>query len=252
MAVTFDALTSKIEHTTDVGFDVATLTILAWVLAAGVGEATTANSVNRAFQTGSATGAGFLGHPGDEANKLLFGHAWSLSATGLAQWTVPATDGQWHAIGAAYDRGSAANDPTIRVDFAAPTVTEKITPSGTVGSPSAGYVIGNNAAQTRTWDGRIAHLQFFDVILTADEMDAGLRRPGSIRRGLLRHWLLLDSTYTADYVGGSIPTATALATIDGPPCAPLWPGRAGFSGPAPAPPPSSAKPWDHYARLRAA
>ena len=48
--------------------------------------------------------------------------------------------------------------------------------------------MGNHAAQTRTWDGRITQVQVFNRILSATEMDASLRAAGSVTESL-RLWL---------------------------------------------------------------
>lgn len=210
MSILFDGANSKLQDDTASGFDVQTKTIVAWLYANGQGE----NSFGEIIGFDETNNAYRFTHT-NAANKLQFFQTWT---TTNGRWDFPASDSQWNAVAVSYDWGSASNVPVARVNFASATVTPVTSPAGTpVIHPNTGYVIGNRAAQDRTWDGRIQHLQFFNVILTADEMDAALRRPGSIRRGLLRWWPLLHSTYINDYVGGSLPTATALTTADSAP-----------------------------------
>ena len=75
-----------------------------------------------------------------------------------------------------------------------------------------GYCVGNVTGQTRTWDGGLAYLQFFTSILSADDMDKGLRCPGSVAGALLYLKMEYDTDVT-DYSGNGLNgTGTALAT----------------------------------------
>jgi len=203
-----------------------------WAFADGQGEGT----FGRILALSETDDATTFYHQ-NAANTLVFYQVWSGTD---GQWTFPATDGQWNAVALSYDGSLTTNNPVARVNFAPVTVTQVASdPSGTFTAPATGYCIGNNTGGTRTWDGALQHLQFFNVILTADEMDAALRYPGSIRRGLVSHWPMLHAGYTVDLVNtASRPTATALANRDGAPCRMMWPSKTrGWRGAfAPAPP----------------
>jgi hypothetical protein len=87
------------------------------------------------------------------------------------------------AVAHKYTSGSA---PTIRVNFQSVTPTQA--GSGDPLSLGNGFCVGNVTSQTNTWAGRIAHVQVFNRLLSAAEMDACLKAPGSIPDGL-RLWL---------------------------------------------------------------
>jgi len=216
--IDFDSLNSKLENTT-ADLQVTTLsTFCVWALADGQGE-------------------GSLGHiiALDEAvSYMRFRHhnavdtlALSLITTGDdGIWTFPAPDLQWNAVAVSMDSSSLANDPIARVNFANVTVTETANPTLATTAP-IGYCVGNNTGQLRTWDGMIAHVQIFNVILTAAEMDQSLRRPGSVRRGL-KLWLpMYHAGYLGDLSGNAFTgTGTALTNrIGGPPCSQLFSAR---------------------------
>jgi hypothetical protein len=77
--------------------------------------------------------------------------------------------------------------------------------------------VGNLSGQNNTWDGRIAHVQIFNRILSAAEMDACLKDPGSVKHGL-RLWLpMLNNADVNDRSGNDLHAAgTALETANGP------------------------------------
>ncbi len=233
MAITFDGASSKLEHTTAGGLDNNTYTLCVWEYAAGLGE----GSFGRIFVTPEAGGSITYSHA-DSANVLRFSQAYSSVA---GEWDIAATDNQWNAVAISFDRSSDTTTPTVRVNFASSTPTLFSDSSGTATTAATGYCVGNRSNAQRTWDGRLAHFQYFNVILNAAEMDMALKFPGSVRRGL-QLWLpMYHATYVADLSGnGRNGTATALATSDGPPCGAAfvglgWPGWMGNFTAAAAP-----------------
>ncbi len=218
MAVDFNGTTSKLAHTTASGYNTDTLTICGWVRADGVGEASRGFVVQ--FPDASADNASPVFYHHSTASVLRFLYDFTTT-DGI--WSLSATDGQWNAVAISYDRTSTANDPVARVNFSSASVTRTTGPVGTPVSPATGYCIGNSTNQVRTWDGALQHLQFFNVVLTAAEMDAALRAPGSVRRGLVSWWPMWHATYDADLVNTAFqPTATDLGTRDGAPLAVPW------------------------------
>ena len=172
----------------------------------------------------------------------------------VGQWSFAAADGQWNAVGLSYDRTTLTTDPVVRVNFAPVSTTEISTPTGTASTTGAGYVVGNRAGDDRTFDGAIQHVQVFNRILTAREMDAALRRPGSIRNGL-KLWLpMYHASYLADHSGsGFHGTGANLATRRGAPVLAWGVGldRDTFAPLFPPAPPISPTPGSPSAQWRA-
>lgn len=226
MAIDFNGTTSRIAHTTQTGFDVAQMTVLAWAIADGQGE----GGFGRIFQADDADTAspspGLLHNNSADTIRWYYDFAGGGSADG--QWTFPATDGQWNAISVTYNRGATTNDPVARVNFASATITEVVTPVGSASAPNNGYCIGNNADSTRTWDGGLMHVQFHPTILSADDQDKANQYPGSVRTEGALWWPLLNGTYTKVFlVSGGVWTVTNAATLSNcatrnpkPPCRP--------------------------------
>ncbi len=224
MAIDFNGTTSKIEHTTATGFDLATFTICAWVfIDAGGG-----GGLGRIFQcdetSNSLNVSGWGLYHADASGFLRFGHSWSGASP--AAWDFAASHSAWHPVSVSYDRGNIANDPVCRVDFADVTPSEAVAPSGSAVGPAAGgYCIGNRTGQDRGWNGMIEHLQIFSGIMPTNERDACLLWPGSVWRNIVAWWPLLHNSFLAQMVGGgpAAGTATALNTYrSSAPCAMPW------------------------------
>ena len=112
-------------------------------------------------------------------------------------WTIPITDGKWNAVCVRLDF-SGNNAPTARVNFKNVTVSQSVAPSGIDDQPPTGYCVGNRHAQDVTWDGRIAHVQVFNDILTDGEADAALNDPGSFTTNRRLHLPMDGETDTED------------------------------------------------------
>jgi hypothetical protein len=137
-----------------------------------------------------------------------------------AAGTINSLDG-WVGVAITYNSSSVANDPAIwtreiansEAALTSRTVTEVQTP---VGDPWAAdeYFIGVNdpLSITRQFEGRIAHIQVFNRILSESEMNAALSSPGSVTSGLILHQRLDDDTLD-DGPNGFDATATG-ATLD--------------------------------------
>jgi hypothetical protein len=204
---------SKLENTTaDVLAGSDELTICAWVNAAGFGQ----NGDGTVIRFDETSDTHFLRHP-NAANKLTWIASFSSS---YGEWTFPITDGQWQAVALTHDQSPASNTPRARVNYLDVTVTRvSAVPTGDPVVVPAGYCVGNNSATNETWNGKIAHVQVFNRVLSPTEMDAALRNPGSIKHGL-RLWLpMLNASDVNDRSGyGFHGTGTALETgSDGPP-----------------------------------
>jgi hypothetical protein len=133
------------------------------------------------------------------------------------EWSFPVAHDKWSAVAVTYDKSSTANDAEARVDFVDVTVTPT-SPTGSLAGINLGYCVGNIAGQTQGWDGRIAHVQIFNRILTTEEKDACLQAPGSVRDGL-KLWLpMTNASDIEDRSGNNADgSATQLTTdISGP------------------------------------
>jgi hypothetical protein len=162
------------------------ITICVWVKAEGWGGGDF-GSIFRLDEDGSSL---ILGHD-DSAHTL----DWWITATGgsgsnvgVGVWNFPATDGGWRAVSITYDHSMLATTPVAQVNFGDVTETLVDGIGTTPVTPLTGYCVGNWSGGSRAWDGKIAHLQVFNRILTQAEKDACLRVPGSVKDGL-RLWL---------------------------------------------------------------
>jgi len=98
----------------------------------------------------------------------------------LYEQVMSGTNGQWKTTGAevalntwnhivfTYDADSASNDPIIYINGQSVPITEDSTPTGTRNTDVGDDLfIGNNTAETATFDGAIDQPQLWDTILTA-------------------------------------------------------------------------------------
>jgi hypothetical protein len=199
--------TSKLEHATaDVLNNAKQVTVCCWIYPNGLGEFGNGAVIYLDEQAGNA--AFVIAHLG--ANMLLI-EKYPGTAGVQGSWTVPIIDRTWNAVCIRLDF-SADNAPTARVNFTTVSVTTDIAPVGINDQPATGYCVGNNTAQTRTWDGRIAHVQLFNTILTDANADAALRNPGSVTAGRRLHLPMSKANDTNDISGlGFHGTGTDLA-----------------------------------------
>ncbi|MGI0026159.1 MAG: hypothetical protein ACREA4_13570, partial [Nitrososphaera sp.] len=188
----------------------------AWSFARSLGEVAGAIvSIDENFNS-----CVFFNHP-TTTDTLRFS---TIVAGTDGNWTFPGAYNQWNAVAIRYDGSNTANDPEARVGFAPATITQIANPAAVMVTPNTGYCVGNRAANDRTWDGMLAHVQVFNVLLTDREMDQALRRPGSVRRGLSLWLPMYHAGYLADLSGNAYNgTGTDLTdAVGGPPASPLY------------------------------
>lgn len=105
--------------------------------------------------------------------KITFIHFFS---TARGKWTTTARvlpTGSFSSFVINYNNSSTANNPTIYINGSSVSVTEVETPSGTRTSDvSDALVIGNRAAQDRTFEGIQDDFAIFTRVLTTDEITA--------------------------------------------------------------------------------
>jgi hypothetical protein len=174
-----------------------TMTITAWVKAAGFGEGDF-GTVLRLDEGGQIV----LQHEGS-SNTYGFVAVWKSNGNQVvATWTFGAQDNQWKCLQVTYDKSDVNNDPIVYVDGVAVTVNPGLTqPSGTPPVVEPGYSVGNDESGVVTWDGEIAQVQVHNRILSKAELDACRQAPGSVLQDL-RLWLPMPNvTDTKDRSG---------------------------------------------------
>lgn len=215
-SIDFNATTSKLEHTTaNVLNSVTAITVCCWAYADGRGESNAGRII--CLDEAGGTASVQFGHDAS-SNGVLFILKGAGGVGTAGTWTIPAVDGQWNALAFSLDF-SGDNAPIARVNFADVTETQAVAPVGIQDQPATGYCIGNLSNGSRTWDGRIAHMQVFNAVKSAADMDAALRNPGSVTDGLRLYIPMTSATDTNDASGnGFNGTATDLtSSASGPP-----------------------------------
>ena len=142
-------------------------TISAWFNAAGYGEISFGRIVFKGSDASNAasTQIFLINSTGQKELKLY--RSWD-GANG--QWTItPIELDTWYNIVVTYNEDSAANNPIMYLNGVSKTVTEAVTPSGSVVSDAANNFIIGSRVTDREFDGRIAEIAIWDVILTATE-----------------------------------------------------------------------------------
>jgi hypothetical protein len=228
--MSFNGTTSILSDASAKTLSASAFTLLAWVNAAGQGEGSFGRVI-QADETGGGTSLqGFLLAHNNANNQMYFTQIFN-GATPQGEWRFAATDNQWNAVAVFYDRGSSANVPTARVNFASATVTTITTPSGSSVAPNAGYAIGNRSAADRTWNGALMHVQYHPATLSSGDADKALKYPGSIYTNGALWWPMLNGTYTEMWSANGTtwsrdtdPTATAISsyTTSSPSAVTLW------------------------------
>lgn len=179
----FNATTSKIEVTSYTALNALdTLTICLWAYRRTLGESNAGRFVEKT--------SGFI--LSTQTLMNFFANRWS---TTNGQWTVShPTANAWHHICVTYDYGSTTNDPIFYVDGVSQTVSEVSAPVGTLDGDTDLLVIGNRTDSARTFDGYLAELYIWNVILTATEISTlsknanpAMIRPGNIVLGMPLH-----------------------------------------------------------------
>ena len=90
-------------------------------------------------------------------------------------WTMTTRDitlNQWNNYVVTFDSDSASNTPVMYVDGVSVAVTATQTPTGTRSTDAANNIhVGNLADTSRTFDGELDEIRFYDGILSADWLD---------------------------------------------------------------------------------
>ncbi|MGH1456141.1 MAG: LamG domain-containing protein [Alphaproteobacteria bacterium] len=172
-------------------------TIAAWIYPVGWGE----NSFGRIVHKASASNGnnGYIFYVDDNAGTtqdetLGFDHGF---ASGEEGWSGPSntiTLNQWNHVAVTYDNSSDSNSPSLYVNGEAITpLTVNNSGTGVADSDAAqNLFIGNIGGQTRTFDGIMDDVRFYDGELTAAEVAALVvcTKPGEVGYDFTTHVLL--------------------------------------------------------------
>ncbi len=149
--------------------------------------------------------------------KIAFSHIFS-GANG--RWATPDNSISfdiWHHVVVVYDDSLVSNNPVIYIDGISQTITELETPTGTRNSDAGtDFLIGNRANQERTFDGSIAEVAIYDVILSAAEAKALSHtiNPLHIRRTNLKgYWPILGHTSPEADLSGNKNNGTVTGAV---------------------------------------
>ena len=158
------------------------------------------------------------GHDGSTTTMRYY-RTWS-SAPFAGWWTCPLpSSGAWHHLVVTYNGSSTTNDPVMYVDDVSQTVTEVLTPAGTVATDTSAWCFGNRAAdQSKCWDGLLADVAGWSRMLTRNEIHelAAGRNPRTITTNLLEAITMPGTTTPLSIISGPTVTGT-LGTNNDPP-----------------------------------
>ena len=127
-------------------------TIACWIFPISVGEGTWGRVVD-------ATDGylAFLGAASGSACKFYFYHDWSTDGN-WATTSTPITLGEWNHVAITYNGSSDSNNPVVYVNGKSVALSETQSRAGSIDSDDADKVIGNRAADDRTFDGYICNV----------------------------------------------------------------------------------------------
>ena len=217
-----------------------------------VGAPTILNNVNTttwcAWIFPDTLGEGSLGRVFNKADASLIGKALFVRATAQLHFfcTRATTNcdarttnnaiilGAWNFVAATY---SEAAGGAIFVGAPGASVVESTLGTDTVGSGASSddsgqaMLMGNVAAGTRTFDGRIANAKWFNSILTINQLST-LMRGGHCGVQPIGDWRLFgDASPEPDWSGNNNPgTVTGALAANGPPTSSPFKGRKGWRG----------------------
>ena len=214
----------------------APFSIVAWIYPDDAGQ----NANGRIIDKGGGSGAGgwsfnIRSSGGLEVLKLYVNGG--SGGNDLESDDFGYVEGEWQHVAVTYTPGGVA---------------QFYRNGATHGSDSGGSdpqedtndcIIGDRNTFGREWDGRLAYIQLFSVLLTGDEVKSLSLNPYSVTRGLIAHWPLFGNDSTEPNVF-SPPTAgqshhatntDSVHAIDNPPIGPRMAAYSSF-GAAAAPP----------------
>lgn len=124
-------------------------------------------ALGKIFQKGNTGNAPYvLIQQSSSATILEFLANWG-STTGNWTWTIVGST--WYHLIVTYDVSSTSNNPIVYLNAVPQTLTKTGTPTGTAPPDTANMYIGNSAANTRNFNGKILYGRGWARILTPGE-----------------------------------------------------------------------------------
>lgn len=144
-------------------------------------------------------------------NEINFGAARSVSA---GQWVTSFSTGRRAVIAVTYDASSTANDPVIYIDGSPVTITETLTPNGTITTNTDNYVLGNRKNDNaRNLDGWIGSFFVWDRILSPAEVFSFSKNQWQIFEGFPLPAKTASGGYSLTASGGTLTLTGGNATL---------------------------------------
>lgn len=110
---------------------------------------------------------------------------------------------EWNHYAVTYNSSSASNRATLYQNAQVYTSSTGSNPNGTRESDSGvDFVIGNSDDESGSFLGNLAYVQAWDRALSVAEINESMRKPGSIRNGLVGFWPLTDGGSTMRNLAG--------------------------------------------------
>ena len=215
MSRSFDGLDDFVNCSNNSSINnVATLTFCAWIYGNTFGEGSLGRIMNK--DDGSGSGKIFIFDNANVTNGLTFNHGFSTSRGAWNKSNIVST-GKWLHVAVTFDNSSDTNVPIFYVNFTdVGTLTESINSSGTANNDNTqNLIFGSNVATTRSFDGLIAYIHYFNKILSVGEINQVGKFPGSIRRGLVGFWPLPGSSSNEPDLSGNQNTGVVTGAIKG-------------------------------------
>src|SRR3989338_7002728 len=135
-----------------------TYTIEAWIKPSAAGE----GGFGRIIEKGTGTSE-YVSLYINKSGQITF---FQKFTTGPGRWKTASNSvkfNDWNHIAVAYDAGSSANTPSVYVNGVLKSLTRELTPQGSYTINSYNYFIGNNNAQSRTFNGTIDEVRIWNT-----------------------------------------------------------------------------------------
>ena len=217
MSRLFDGVNDLITFGSETDIDaLSALSVLCWIKPASAGEAAS-RIINKAGSSAGSSGWRFVVDTG-----MVLGWNVDYDVTDLDVPTSTALAADvWSWIAVTWDGGLLASGVHIYInDAEASYGTTTNATLNRVSDAGNDLLVGNSTNLTRTVDGRIAHVQLWNRVLSLVELAQAARYPGAVQQGLLRYAPLFGAVspepdYTNLGTTGTVSGATA--STDDPP-----------------------------------
>jgi len=183
----------------DIADNIGPMTVMAWIKPRSGGENSAAGGV---ILTKRTTAQGWIfrviGTTTTTPALLIVTSATLQFIAGSAGQSINV----WHHYAATWNgvvgAPGGAGEMHMYSDFVLDDASAQ-TGTGTRDDSALNLLARNSSAGDRTFDGPIAHVQLFNVVLTLDEIKQAGLVPGSVRRGLIGYWPFGGTSPEPDY-----------------------------------------------------